>query len=146
MVIPARAKSPLSSSHCPDINITKNLGLDDASYYQSLIVILQLMAGLGCIDICVGVFMVSLHLALPRMGHLEHLHIFGYPKKHHNAEMPSDPMESELDESKFECQDWSQSDYGEAKEEVPLNIPKPCGQGFTTRVCIDSDHAGESLV
>ena len=35
--------------------------------------------------------------------------------------------------------------YGEMKEELPTKMPKPRGQGFTMRVYVDSDHAGDCL-
>jgi hypothetical protein len=71
--------------------------------------------------------------------------MFGYLKKHHNAEMPFDPSEPDIDMSQFERQDWSQSIYGDVTEELPSNMPEPRGLGFKMVVNVDSDHAGESL-
>jgi hypothetical protein len=56
----------------------------------------------------------------------------------------------EIDESLFPKEDWSSSvfhatsDY-ELKEVVPPNMPSPRGQGFTMRVYVDSDHAGDTV-
>jgi hypothetical protein len=90
--LPARASTPLSNGYRPEIDISDELDPDDAAYYQSLIGILRWMVELGRVDICTEVSMMSSHLALPRKGHLDQLfHLFGYLKKHHNAEMPFDP-------------------------------------------------------
>ena len=144
--LPARASTPLSNGYRPEIDISDELDPDDAAYYQSLIGILRWMVELGRVDICTEVSMMSSHLALPRKGHLDQLfHLFGYLKKHHNAEMPFDPTEPEINEEEFERQDWSRSVCGELDEELPPNMPEPRGQAMRMRTYVDSDHAGESL-
>ncbi len=58
-------------------------------------------------DIDVEVLMMSLHLALPRAGHLKEIyHIFTYLKAYLNTEMVFDPMPVALDTNLFEQQDW----------------------------------------
>jgi hypothetical protein len=49
--------------------------------------------------------------------------------------------------SLFERQDWSYSPYGceGLVEELPSNMPKPCGPSMTMRVYVDADHAGDLL-
>ena len=144
--LPAKARTPLSHGYRPELDISDELGAGEASYYQSLIGILRWMVELGRVDICVEVSMMSSHLALPRTGHLKELvHIFGYLKKHHNAEMPFDPSVPDIDMKQFERQDWSESIYGQLEEEMPPNMPKPLGMEMVMRVYVDSDHAGESL-
>ena len=50
--------------------------------------------------------MMSLHLALPREGHLVQLfHMFAYLKKYHNTKMVFDPSDPVIDELKFVLQD-----------------------------------------
>ena len=145
-VLPARAKTPLSSGYRPEIDVTDELGPEEASYYQSLIGILRWMVELGRVDICCEVSMMSSHLALPRVGHLEQLfHMFGYLDKHHNAEMVFDPTEPSIDDSQFERKDWSNSVYGDVTEELPPNMPPALGRGFKMRAHVDSDHAAESV-
>ena len=104
------------------------------------------MVELGQVDLCTEVSMMSPHLALPRKGHLQEVyHIFSYLKKHHNAEMPFDASEPDIDMAKFQRQDWSQSIYGDKQEDLPPNMPKPLGTEMRMRIFIDSNHAGESL-
>ena len=96
--LPARVSTPLSSNYRPELDTSEELNPDDAAYFQSLIGILRWMVELGRVDVCTEVSMLSSHLALPREGHLQELfHIFGYLKKHHNAEMPFDPTLPEMD-------------------------------------------------
>ena len=136
----------MSNGYRPEVVTSEELGTHNASYYQSLIGVLRWMVDLGRIDICVEVSMMSSHLALPRRGHLKELfHLFGYLKKHHNAEMPFDPTPPNIDTQKFQPQDWSKSIYGELEEEVPPNMSKPLGMEMIMTVYVDSDHAGEVL-
>ena len=144
--LPARAPTPLSREYRPELDTSEELPPDEAAYYQSLIGILRWIVELGRVDLCTEVSMMSSHLALPRRGHLEEIHhVFGYLKKHHNAEMPFDPTPPAVDKELFARQDWSRSIYGEPGEELPPNMPKPLGKGMTMRTFIDSDHAGESV-
>ena len=146
----AKAPTPMSSGYRPEIDITPELGEEDAAYYHSLIGVLRWIVELGRVDINVEVSMLSSHLALPREGHLTELfHVFAYLKKHLNTEMVFDPSEPEIDMDSFQRQDWSYSIYStpgeELKEALPPNMPKPLGKAFTIRCFVDADHAGESL-
>ena len=68
----------------------------------------------GWIDITYKVLMMSLHMTMPRVGHLEQLfHIFAYLKKYHNTELVFDSSDRPLDVGSFKVHDWSASEYGE---------------------------------
>jgi hypothetical protein len=47
----------------------------------------------------------------------------------------------------FEQKDWSYLPYGckGLAEELPNNMPKPCGPSMTMRVFVDADHVGDLL-
>ena len=114
--------NPLARNYCTDIDISQELNPQDASYYQSLVDILRWIVKLGRVNICVEVSMMSSHVALPRQGHLNKVNnIFGYPKKHHNAEMVLDPTEPDIDMSQFENKYWYQKIYGKLTEAIPPN-------------------------
>ena len=67
--------------YCPEWNVSSVLGLDDASYYQSLIRIMRWMIDMGHIDVKTEVSLLSSYMAMPRQGHSEAvLHIMGYLK------------------------------------------------------------------
>ena len=147
MKLANRARSPFTSNYRPEIDITKELGPVEASYYMSLIGVLRWMVELGRVDICVEVSLMSSQMALPRRGHLDQLfHLFSYLKNHHNSEMVFDPSEPTIDKSQFEREDWSSTVYGsDLTEDLPPHMPEARGQGFVISAYVDSDHAGDSL-
>ena len=144
--LPKRASSPFTREYRPEVDVTPELEPAEAAYYQSLIGILRWIVELGRVDITTEVSLMSSCLALPRQGHLQQLyHLFAYLKNHHNSEMVFDPSEPDIDESKFQREDWSASVYGKGSEILPINKPEERGHGFKIRAFVDSDHAGNSL-
>ena len=66
------AKLPFpSTTYCPEVDMTDECDDQHASQYQNLIGVLRWAVELGLIDIYTEVVLLSQHLALPRMGHLE---------------------------------------------------------------------------
>jgi len=64
--------------------------------------------------------MMSSHLALPRVGHLEELfHIFVYLKKYATSEMIFDPNLPEVDMSDFPEGNWNYYMYSGEQEDLP---------------------------
>ena len=89
---------------------------------------------------------LATHLALPREGHLDALfHIFAYLKGKHNTRMVFDPTYPEVDMRVFNECDWRKSFYGDAKEAIPPDMPKPRGKMVDTTLYVDSDHAGDKM-
>ena len=77
---------------------------------------------LGQVDINTEVSVLSSHLALPRIGHIDAVfHIFAYLKKKHNSDMVYDPTEVDFDRYAFPKEDWSYLIYGDKdlKEVLP---------------------------
>ena len=82
-------------------------------------------------------------MAMPREGHLDEVyHIFAYLKIKHNAEMVFDPSDPDIDPSLFPPQDWSDTVYDGAKDEISSDTPAPRGFGFKIKSYVDADHAG----
>ena len=130
------------------MDVSKELNVADAAYYQSLIGIMRWIVELGRVDVCLEVSMMSSHLALPREGHLEQvLHIFAYLKKYHNTELVYDPSDPSVDENDFKRRDWASSEFGhvEGKEEFPAKMPEPRGHGFIMMAKVDADHASDKV-
>ena len=126
--MPNKADTPLTTTHRPELDVSRELNVADAAYYQSLIGILRWIVELGRVYVCLEVSMMSSHLALPREGHLEQvLHIFAHLKKYHKPELVYDPSDPVVDENDFEKRDWASSESGhvEGKEEFPANILEP---------------------
>ena len=107
----------MTNDYRPEIDITPDLGPEDAAYFHSLIGFLRWIVDLGRIEINVEVSMLSLHLVLPQEGHMQELlHIFAYLKKQLNSEMVFDPSEHDIDMNYFQLQDWSYSIYSSPGE------------------------------
>ena len=83
---------------------------------------------------------------MTREGHLQQLfHIFAYLKKYHNTEMVFDPSVVNFNADKFQRQDWSQTVYGDAPPDQPLNMPNPRSQGFIVSDYVNSYQAGDTV-
>ena len=83
--------------------------------------------------------MSSLH-----KGHLNQFyHMFAYLRIKHNTKLVFDLSEPDIDESQFPCEYWSDSAYEEFSEDIPPNMQKPRGIGFTMWTFVYSDHADE---
>ncbi len=82
-------------------------------------------------------------------------HIFAYLKAHSNSEMVFDSSEPQLDMADFQCEDWSLSIYGDAKEELPpqkpfeesgpADMPEPRGKSFRITTYVDCDLGGNCV-
>jgi hypothetical protein len=142
--LPRRAATPFAAGYRPEVDTTPELDADAAWYYQSQIGILRWLVELGRIDIITEVSLLSSHLALPREGHLEAVyHIFAYLATKHNSRLVFDPTYPDIDLAHFKECDWK-SFYGDAKEAIPPNAPKPRGKEVDLRLFVDSDHAGDT--
>ena len=136
----------MKSGYHPEIDISDELDDINSAYYQSLIGILRWMVELGRIDITCEVSMMVSYMALPRLGHLEQLyHMFAYLKRCHNTELVFNPSDRSFNEGQFEEFDWSSSEYGDIREELPMNAPEPRGLGFVMLAYVDANHAGNVI-
>lgn len=147
LILPARALILIKHGYQPEVDVTDELIMEEAMYYQLLIGILPWIVELGCVDICCKVSLLSSHLALPHRGYLEQLYyMFGYLKRHLNAEMVFDPNLPIIDKEDFGQQDWTTLEAGLTfQEELPPNMPQPRGQGFVMRAFVDANQATNSV-
>ena len=57
--------------------------------------------------------MMSYHIELPHKGNIDQvIHIFAYMRKHHNDEMIFYPIDTVVDEEKYELKYWTSSEFG----------------------------------
>ena len=90
-----------------EIDVSPELNVTDAAYYQLLIGVGRWMVELRLLDICTEVSMLSSCLALPREGHLQQLfRMFSYLEKQHNCEMVFDYTVPDIGTSDFLKEDW----------------------------------------
>ncbi len=141
--LPSKCSNPFEIDYEPELDETKVLNADLASWYASLIGMLRWMVEIGRVDIITEVSLMSSHMAMPREGHLDAvLHIFGFLKIKYNSRMCFDPTVPYCDDSAFKDCDWKQF-YGNVVEPIPSNAPEPRGKSVHLRMYVDSDHAGE---
>ena len=131
-----RVTVPFPSGYEAKLDITPKLDADKASFYQSQIGVLRWCVELGRIDIITEVSVLSLHLALLCKGHLEAIfHLFAYLEKKHNSRIVFDLSYPTIDMSTFKECDWKHF-YGDAKEAIPPNVPKPRGKDVNIFICL----------
>jgi hypothetical protein len=99
--LPTKVTTPTTADYRPELDQSKELGPDQATYFAGLIGMLRWCIELGRIDIIVEVSLLSRFLASPREGHLQQaLHVFGYLKKHARSRMVFDETEPAIDQSR----------------------------------------------
>ena len=139
-------KSLWPSNYHLEADVSPELLLTQASYYQFLIGVLCWIVELGRADLVMEISALVSTMALPREGHICAVYqMFAFLKTRHNGVMVFDPTEPDIDETKFKKEDWSATPYGPCSEELPINAPEPLGIGFIMRAFVDSDHAGDMI-
>jgi hypothetical protein len=144
--LPKSKVTPMSTQYRPELDVSKELNPQLANYYQSLIGTLQWAVEIGRVDIACEVSMLAAHMAMPREGHLDAVfRVFAYLKIKTNSRIVYDPTTPSIDLSKFKLnQDWKVF-YGNVKEAIPPNAPKPRGKPVVIRCYVDADHAGNQV-
>ena len=102
-----------------------------------------LIMALTRVDIATEVSTSSSYLAVPRKRHMQGaMHIMSYLRVKHNSRLAPDPSYPEVNMAEFHDErDWTKF-YGDVKEAIPYNAPKPREKGVDLRMCVASDHAG----
>ena len=57
--MPSQADTPLTTTYRPELDVSRELNVADAAYYQSLIGILRWIVELGRVDVCLEVSMIA---------------------------------------------------------------------------------------
>jgi hypothetical protein len=137
------AKSPFSSmSYRPETDTTDECDHDNSSRFSQLVGVLRWAVELGRIDIYTEVSLLSQHLALPRVGHLEAVyHVFAYLNKHEKSSLIFDPTDPIPITPTMAKPDWS-SFYDDLEEELPPRMPEPLGNPVNIHAFVDANHAG----
>ena len=143
--LPNKWVTPLKSGYRPEEYVSQKLGADGLQAYRELIGALQWAVKIGHVDILLETSMMSTHLALPRLGHLEQVfHIFGYLKERPKRKLALDTNHPVIDEKKFVRHDWMDF-YRDATEAIPGDIPPPRGRLMSTHMFVDADLAGNKI-
>ena len=100
---------------------------------------------IGRIEMFLETSLMSEHLAMPIIGHLEQvIHIFGYLKQNSKKKIAFDPEHPQIDERRFYKYDWYYF-YRDAKEAIPGDMPKPRGNSMSTHCFVDANYAGNMV-
>jgi hypothetical protein len=139
---------PFPTGYKPELEVTEELDQKPTSCYMQLIGILRWAMEIGCIDIFLEVSLLSQYQANPRFGHLEAIyHIFAYLKKHPDMGcLVYDSKCPDINKRIFNPNaDWKEF-YGDVKEKLPPNMPKPRGHPVTMSAFVDANHHAGNVI
>jgi hypothetical protein len=140
--LPTKVTTPTTADYRPELDQSKELRPDQATYFAGLIGVLCWCIELGRINIIAEVSLLSRFFPCPCEGHLQQeFHVFGYLKEHAQSRMVFNETEPAIDQLCFWVVDWSEF-YPDAEEAIPQDAPEPRGVLVVTSCFIDSDHAG----
>ena len=101
------ANFPLMSGYRMEADISPECNKKDSRIYIYLVNTLRWIIELGYIDIAREISMMTPYSAMPRQGHLEQvIHMFPFPKIHHNSRLVLDPYYPDIDPDDFPKQNW----------------------------------------
>ena len=114
---PSRRDTPMSSGYHLSKNVTREMNAEGLHTYQELIVILRWAIEIWMIDILLKVSLLSSHLVLPHLGHLQAVYwIFGYLKQVPKRRLYFDPKKPIISE------DGSRFSIGRTSKRTPENL------------------------
>ena len=143
MRLPSKCDTPMSTGYHPSEDVSRELNAEGLHMYQEMIGVLRWAIEIGRIDILLEVSLLSSHLALPRVGHLQAVYrIFGYLKQVPKRKLYFDPTKPNISEDRFRSFDWEDF-YRGAKEPIPYDMPEPRGKPVSTHCFVDANHAGD---
>ena len=98
---------------------------------------------IGRVDILLETSLLSTHLAMPRVGHIDQVYrVFGYLKLYPKRKIAFDPQHPEISERAFCKFDWHDF-YRDAKEAIPGDMPKSRGNVMSTHCFVDASHGSD---
>ena len=135
-----KVTSPLEKGDHPELDTSEFLDASETQQYQSLIGALQWSISIGRFDVATAVMTLSSFRAAPRRGHMDRIkRIYGYLHKMRDGVIrfrTDEPDYSALPDQDF---DWAQSVYGNVKEVLPKDAPKPLGKHVTLTHYFDAN-------
>jgi hypothetical protein len=137
---PKEYTSPLEKGDHPEIDTTEELDEEGIKRYQTMIGCLQWAVSLGRFDIQTATMTMSRYRVAPRIGHLDRLkRIYGYLKKFKCAAIRVRILEPDLSNLPDQDFEWCHTVYGNVKELLPNDAPKPLGKAVTTVTYTDAN-------
>ena len=132
--------SPLKKGDHPELDTSELLDADRIQKYQSMIGAMQWAISTGRFDIATAVMSLSSFRVAPRVGHLERCKcIYAYLSKMRHAAIRVRTDEPDFSALPDITYDWAQSVYGNVKEVIPEDCPKPLGKYVTLSHYVDAN-------
>ena len=143
--LPSKCITPFLSGYHPSEDTTKELDAEGTKYFQELIGVLRWAIELGRVDILLEVSLLSSHLALPRVGHLQQVyHIFGYLNESPRRRLYFDPDYPNILVSRFQKFEWEDF-YQDAEELIPEDRPEERRNHVEVHCFLDASHACDKV-
>ena len=141
--LPTKCFTPLPTDYRPELDTSAELKSDGVQYFQELIGMLRWAVEIGRVDILLETSLLSTHLAMPRVGHLEQVYrMFGYLKLYPKRKIAFDPQHPAISERAFCTFDWHDF-YRGVTEAIPGDMPKPRGNPMSTHCFVDASHGSD---
>ena len=135
-----RYKAPLEEGDHPELDDSEEATMDITKLYQSLIGGFQWIYALGRFDIGTATMTMASFRAAPRVGHMDRLkRMCGYLSSFSSGciRIRTDkPDYSALPDPDFE---WARQVYGDVKEIIPDDVPRPLGKSVVTTTYVDAN-------
>ena len=125
----------------PELDNTELCNKEQITKYMCMIGQLQWAVTLGRSDILAHVMSMSRFSLAPQIGLLERMkRLYGYLSKTKHIAIKYRTKEPNYSHLPVQEHDWSRTVYGNVKEEIPKDIPKPLGiRVLTTTFLIDAN-------
>ena len=137
---PKQYSSPLEKGDHPELDTSEELDIEGIKQYQSIIGCLQWVIQLERFNISTATMSMSSFRANPRMGHLDRLkHIVGYLSKMRDGAIRYRVERPDLSQLPVDKYEWDNTVYGDIKEEIPSDVPKPLGKTVDTISYVDAN-------
>jgi hypothetical protein len=142
--LPTKCYTPLPTDYQPELDTTAELKSDGVQYYQEMIGMLRWAVEIGRVDILLEVSLMSTHLAMPRIGHLEQVYrIFGYLSKlYPKRKLAFGAQYPRISKKMFRKYDWTDF-YRGVEEAIPVDMPRPRGNMMSTHCFVDASHGSD---
>jgi hypothetical protein len=123
--LPTKCYTPLATDYRPEMETSAELKSNGVQYYQELVGMLRWAVEIGRVDILLETLLMSTHLAMPGVGHLNQIYkMFGYLKLYPKRKLAFDPQHPVISERAFREFDWHDF-YRDVEEAIPGDMPAP---------------------
>jgi len=137
---PEPATSTLVNGDHPELDTSELLNEDHQKTHQSLIGAPQWVIQIGRFDIQTAVISLSRFHAVPRQGHLDRVkRIHGHLSKMRHATNKIRTNTPDCSNVPVKMHDWECTCHADAKEEIPLDAPKPKRKPVTVTSHFDAN-------